>query len=102
MPGQIGNSGGKKGRSGRRPKAEEFGLARLLNQCWTPAQRQEVIEALYKAAITGNVPAAALLMAYAYGKPTEKIEATITHREFEIEIGGDAIPDSDSEPQFVN
>lgn len=97
----IKGKGGQKGRSGRKTRAEELGLPRMLTECWKQSQRREVIEALHLAALTGSVPAAALLMAYAYGKPTEKIEATITHREFEIEIGGDAIA-TDSEPQFVN
>lgn len=74
---QQGNSGGKKGRSGRKTKAEELGLPRLLEQCWTFAQRQDVIAKLHEYALEGGksaVAAAALLLAYAYGKPTEKLQ----------------------------
>lgn len=103
MPGQKGNRGGQKGRSGRKSRAEELGLTSLLDGCWTQAQREEVVNALYLAAIGGNVPAAALLMAYAYGKPTETIKATITHQDFEVDIGGDAHQGEQSgEPEFVN
>lgn len=70
--------GGKKGRSGRKSKAEEMGLAPLLNSAFPPADRKKVIENLRRIA-TGQddkaaVSAANLLLAYAYGKPTEKHE----------------------------
>lgn len=72
--GQVGNKGGQKGRSGRRPKAEELGVTRLLDKCWKDEQRRQVVEALHEQAAKGNVPAAQLLLAYAFGKPTEKHE----------------------------
>lgn len=74
MPGQKGNAGGKKGRSGRKSKAEEMGLAALLGECWTMDSRRAVIRKLSDLAQQGNDKAAALLLAYAYGKPTEKHE----------------------------
>jgi len=97
--------GGKKGRSGRKSKAEEMGLVALLNKCWTRKDREDCITKLAEAAkdplSSDRMDACKLLMSYSFGKPTEKVEATITHREFEIEIGGDATQ-SDSEPQFIN
>jgi len=74
MPGQVGNSGGKKGRSGRKSKAEELGIADLWDKAWPLADRHDVVRALHEQAKSGNVPAATLLFAYCYGKPTEKHE----------------------------
>lgn len=73
MAGVIGK-GGRKGRSGRKSKAEEMGLAALLDRVWTKEDREQVIRALHRKARTGNDKAAALLLSYAYGKPTEKHE----------------------------
>lgn len=66
--------GGKKGRSGRKSRAEEFGLAALLDRVWTIEDRENVIRVLHVNAIEGNERAAGLLLSYAYGKPTEKHE----------------------------
>jgi hypothetical protein len=70
----IGNSGGKPGRSGRKSKAEELGLAALLDRVWTTADREKVIRSLHAKSVEGNEKAAALLLSYAYGKPTERVE----------------------------
>lgn len=76
--GVKGNSGGKKGRSGRKSKAEEMGLATLLNKCWTRADREACIRALARNAKTPQssdfMDAAKLLMAYMFGKPKEQVE----------------------------
>lgn len=74
MPDGRKANGGVRPNSGRRSKAEEMGLPRLLEKCWTQEQREEVIEALHAQAVNGNIPAAQLLLSYAYGKPTEKHE----------------------------
>lgn len=80
MPFQKGNPGGPKSISGRKPLAVELGLPRLLEQCWTTEQRKEVIRTLHALAIDKEnrncVNAAKLLMAYAYGKPTERVEVS--------------------------
>ena len=44
----FGNSGGKKGRSGRRSKAEEMGLVALFNECVSDAARRACLEQLAK------------------------------------------------------
>jgi hypothetical protein len=76
--GVKGNSGGKKGRSGRKSKAEELGLAALLNKCWSRADREACIRALATKAQDPTsdhfMDAAKLLMAYCFGKPAEKHE----------------------------
>lgn len=64
--------GGQKGRSGRKPKHVELGLPALLDKCWTVAQREECIRGLAEQAKAGNMEAIKLLMAYTYGKPTER------------------------------
>ena len=63
--------------NGRKSKAEELGLVRLLEDCWTVEQRKQVIGKLHEYALAGGKPAvaaASLLLAYAYGKPTEHVK----------------------------
>lgn len=77
--GKKGNSGGKPGRSGRKSKAEELGLSSLLEEVFGLERRKAVIEKLATIAIDcpdpkAAVSAAALLLGYTFGKPTEKHE----------------------------
>lgn len=74
----TGNSGGKKGRSGRKSKAEELGLLSLLESSFTLEDRRAVLQNLTEIA-KGNDPkaavsAASLLFGYAFGKPKESLE----------------------------
>lgn len=77
MPFKPGNKagGGKKGRSGRKSKAEEMGLAKLLDECWTVADRKACIRKLAQDAKSKTFKtrheARKLLLAYAFGKPKE-------------------------------
>lgn len=70
--------GGKRPNSGRKSKAEEMGLASLLEESFTFEDRKLVIENLSMIAKGGDpkaaVSAASLLLGYTYGKPTEKHE----------------------------
>lgn len=63
---------------GRRSKADELGLPALLDECWTVEDRKACIVALAHRAVHGvgkeANEAAALLLAYTYGKPTERVE----------------------------
>jgi hypothetical protein len=77
MPGQRGNSGGKKGRSGRKPKAAEMGLQALLAECFTDGDRRDLLTRLVKMAKESNLDAVKLLLAYTYGKPVEQKDSTI-------------------------
>lgn len=72
--GVRGNRGGAKGRSGRKSKAEELGLAALLDECWTEADRKACLKKLASNARTGDMESIKLLMAYAYGKPVDRKE----------------------------
>ena len=68
---------GLKGRSGRAPRSVEQNLHSLLDSHWPIADRIQVIKTLHKNAIEGSYQAASLLLAYAYGKPTERIEHSL-------------------------
>lgn len=72
--GVKGNSGGKKGRSGRKTKAAELGLQALLDKCWTQADREKCISALAKKAAEGENDAIKLLMSYTYGTPKATVD----------------------------
>jgi phosphopantetheinyl transferase len=74
MPGQQGNSGGKKGRSGRKRKFDEAELEQLLNQAWPKKERLAALKKFAQRANAGDLESFKLLMAYGYGKPKEKHE----------------------------
>jgi hypothetical protein len=76
MAGVKGNSGGPRANAGRKPRVEEAELTKLLNRGWTSAQRLEMIKAWAARAARGDLEAGKLLMAYTFGKPTEKVEHT--------------------------
>jgi hypothetical protein len=71
---QPGNSGGVKGKAGRKPRIDEEELGRLLSSCWKLKDRRAAIRCLARLANEGSLPAIQLLMAYAYGKPKERLE----------------------------
>ena len=70
--------GGKKGRSGRKSRAEELGLAALLEKCWTAEARERCIQKLAEDCESGDFhernESRKLLMAYTFGKPKESHE----------------------------
>lgn len=72
--GVKGNRGGQKGKSGRKSRADEMELAGLLDRVWTLQDREDVLKALHAKAVDGNEKAASLLLAYAYGRPPERIQ----------------------------
>lgn len=78
---------GVKGKSGRKTKAEELGLVALLDQCFNQAARERCISQLAKDCNSKDFhernESRKLLLAYTFGKPTEKHEHTGE--------GGDAI-----------
>lgn len=67
--GQSGNPGGKPG-----PARQE--LNALLDKVFTPSKRKKVLEKLISDAETGDHDARMLLLAYTYGRPTERRELT--------------------------
>lgn len=70
--------GGKKGRSGRKSKAEELGLVALLNRCVTIKDREACLKKLAEDCKSKDFherhESRKLLLAYVYGKPTEHHE----------------------------
>jgi hypothetical protein len=78
MPGQIGNSGGKKGRSGRRPRSVEQDLSRLLEECVSPEKWRSILSKLGDDAESPSFrirnESRKVLMAYQFGKPIERHE----------------------------
>ena len=59
---------------GRKSRAEELGLTKLLDECWTDTDRKATIKKLAELAKRGNIKAIEILMAYTYGKPVEPQE----------------------------
>lgn len=73
------NNGGKRSNAGRKSRAEELGLQRLLEECFIEADRRACIKALVARTRPGknfSMEAVKLLFAYAYGKPVEGQELT--------------------------
>lgn len=68
-PGQSGNPGG-------RPSGARQALNELLDDVFKPARRRKVLEKLISDAESGNHDARTLLLAYAYGRPTEYKEVS--------------------------
>jgi hypothetical protein len=71
--GVKGNSGGKKGRSGPPSKAKILGLKELLDEAWPYERRYAFFETLVAMGEQRNMEAIKLLMAYAFGKPSETV-----------------------------
>lgn len=69
---------GKK--AGRKSKAEEMGLKALLDKCWSPQARAKCIKKLAEDCESSEFQvrneSRKLLMAYTFGKPTEKHEVS--------------------------
>ncbi len=68
-----GRGGARRG-AGRKSKAEEMGLAKLLDECFTLADRREVFTSLAELAKGRDMKAIELLLAYTYGKPVQRQE----------------------------
>ena len=75
MDGRVKNGGRRVG-AGRKPKVETLEFVRLLEECWTLEERRETIRRLSAMALRGNLAAAQLLLAYAYGKPGQRVEVS--------------------------
>jgi hypothetical protein len=80
MSGCKGN-GGKRQGAGRKSKAEELGLQKLLDKCWTQAERRACIKKLAQDAKSKDFKERSesrkLLLAYAFGKPKERHDVNL-------------------------
>ena len=72
--------GGKKGKSGRKSKAEELGATKLFQDSVPLSARKKIISNLTLVACGDDakaaVSAATFLFGYLYGKPTERHEVS--------------------------
>lgn len=66
--------GGARPGAGRKKRADEQDLIRLLDRAWPKAERAAAIRKHAELANQGDVRSFGILMAYAFGKPTEKHE----------------------------
>lgn len=66
--------GGARPGAGRKSKAEEMGLAALLDECWTLEDRKACVRSLAVKAKAGDEHAINTLFAYTWGRPKEKVE----------------------------
>lgn len=73
MDGRKNNGGARKG-AGRKPRTDEQDLLRLLDTAWPKKERAAAIRKHAELANQGDVRSFGILMAYAFGKPTEKHE----------------------------
>lgn len=81
------NNGGKREGAGRKTKAEEMGLPKLIDEVIGDEGKKAIIKKLYdKAAIDGDVKAITLLMAYMYGKPVDIKEIDLTTNGEQLEV----------------
>lgn len=64
--------GGRREGAGRKTKAEELGLPKLIEEVIGDAGKKALIEKVHTQAIAGNFPQQQLMLAYIYGKPVEK------------------------------
>lgn len=68
--------GGRREGAGRKSKAEEMGLPRLIEECIGEEGKRALVLAIKKKAMSGSYKHQELLMAYIYGKPTDHIDHT--------------------------
>jgi hypothetical protein len=66
--------GGSRPGSGRKSKAQELGLYKLLDECWPLSDRKIALKKLAENAKMGDIASNKLLLEYTYGKPTERHE----------------------------
>lgn len=70
------NTGGKRKGAGRKSKAEEMGLPKLMAKSVSKKDWIAIFDALKAQAIAGSKAHAELLMAYNFGRPVQNIDHT--------------------------
>jgi hypothetical protein len=73
MPDGRRNNGGARPGAGRKSKAREAELERLLKKCWTKEQREEAFTKLAQRAALGSMEAVKFLAFFAFGKPVQRV-----------------------------
>lgn len=70
----MAGTGGRRPGAGRKPKEYEADLAEILKRSFLPEDREAVFKRLIADSKSGDHRATQILLAYAYGKPTERVE----------------------------
>ena len=73
---KLSPGGGKRPGAGRKPNDLRAELPALLDEAIPRADRVAILREQVQAAKNGNTKAAALVLAYLYGKPVDRIEST--------------------------
>lgn len=68
--------GGYREGAGRKSKAEELGLSKLIDDVIGDTGKKELIENIFLKAKEGSFLHAQLLMHYMYGKPQDNVDIT--------------------------
>lgn len=68
--------GGPRPNSGRKSKAEEMGLPKLIEEVIGVDGKKELVEKIFEKAKGGSFLHAQMLMHYMYGKPQDNIDIT--------------------------
>jgi hypothetical protein len=69
--------GGKREGAGRKSKAEELQLSKLIEDVIGEDGKKELISKIYEQSKGGSFPHQQLLMNYMFGKPKEKVDADV-------------------------
>jgi hypothetical protein len=73
MPDGRRNNGGARHGAGRKTKAAEKELERLLKKCWPKEKREAAFKILGDRAALGSLEAFKVLAGYAFGKPMQRV-----------------------------
>ncbi len=68
--------GGSRQGAGRKTKAEEMGLPKLIEDCIGEDGKREIIEKIHAQAKAGSFNHQQLLMQYIFGKPSDEVDIT--------------------------
>ena len=83
QPGNKGGPGGPRPGAGRKPSERRRELDEALDQAIPPEFRTDILEMLANRARAGDAQAAALVLAYIYGKPGNEDVAAALEAEVE-------------------
>ena len=73
MPDGRSRNGGARPGAGRKTKAADAELHRLLKKCWTKEDREAAFKVLAGRARLGSMEAIKFLSSYSFGKPIQRV-----------------------------
>ena len=83
----AGTNGGARPGAGRKSKAVELGLPALIDEIAGDEGKKEVLKKVLEQAKAGSFHHQQLFLAYAFGKPAEKIDLTSKGKELKSIVG---------------